>query len=832
MDSPHGDALRGLGYEPLELIGSGGMGRVWRVREHSLERDVAIKLLATRDSHPRHRQRFSLEARALARIQHPNVVVVYQLGEVLGTPFLVYELVDGVDVDQLIGSLRWPRSLAITIDLCRGLAAAHAAGVLHRDLKPANAIVTADGTAKLIDFGLAKLLTATGISVSDEHAERTVDGSDPSTMTAPSNWELSDTTLFSGDTPGRLADMELTRHGAMLGTPRYLAPELWHGARANPQTDVYALGLIAWEMLTGRRAHAPGPEIEADNVELLRARIEEPLARVVSLQPEVPEALAAVIDKAVRKRVSERFRSANELCAALERVADDLQAQGRYGRRRGLSINQAGDSESSRPSALSSGFTVAVLPIEGGDEQLSHVVEGLTEELIDGLSDTPGLRVRPRSSSATFAGRRDYQAVGRELGVQILVEGSARSIGERVRIRVRIISTTDGFQLAAKRFDCTLGELFAVSDDIVGSVVSALEDRLAGQQGATEGDPTIEQTTYGSTTGSGSGELDVHTVGAWDPAGVELYLQARQELRQNWHVSVTRAIELFEQALALLPGSPRVLAGLAVAYARLAFIGGPSDAERALAAVEFAERAIAIDPTRSEPHYARAMYHFNAGSPRVALISLDRARSLAPTNAEVHDLCGRVLLELDELERAIEHLEFAHRLSPQEGNTIFDLIRAHAIAGAWDKADALIREGFEKGQDPVLVLTAARTDMWRPQPAWLPDDDDDLQPGLVATITKIFRGAVRAQGFDDGLMTQLQQLAEAAPVRRRILMHQFMAEVAARMGRINLALDNVEQAVDVGLCDLTWLLRCPLLAPLQEEPRVQALRERILRRIS
>jgi serine/threonine protein kinase/tetratricopeptide (TPR) repeat protein len=840
VDPLHNDALLRLGYEPLALLGSGGMGRVWRARERSLERDVAIKLLATTELRERQRERFLLEARALARIQHPNVVVVYRLGEILGVPFLAYELIDGVGVDQLIGSLRWPRALAIAIDLARGLAAAHQAGVLHRDLKPANAMVTAEGTGKLIDFGLAKLLR------DDDSNDSELLVPDESELTTPmvGSVVLSEKTLSSGDTPNRgiSTDGELTRRGALLGTPRYIAPELWHGARASPQTDVYTLGLITWEMLTGKLAHAAPSVLENDGSEALRTRIETPLRSVATLLPEVPRELATIVDRAVCKLPSGRFHSAAELQHALESFADDMRAEGRIRARRELPtltshVGHVGqgelDAESSRTMAVvaRSEHTVAVLPFESaGDEELGYVAEGLAEELIDGLSDTPGLKVRPRASAAAFAGREDHSTVARELGVQILVEGSVRRIASRVRIRVRIISGIDGFQLAAKRFDCTLGELFAVSDTVVETVVAALKERLTSDLSLQ--DATLERSL--SDSGSGSDERQQAAEPGWDPAGVDIYLQARHELRRNWHTDVSRAIELFEQALARLPGSPRVLAGAAVAYARLAFVGGQDGAARALGAVEFAERAIAIDPTRSEPHYARAMYHFNSGAPRAALVSLERARELAPTNAEVHDLLGRVLLELDDLERAREHLELAHRLNPQDANTRFDLIRAHAMAGSWDQADALLSpRGLVLGEfdAAVLTLTAARIDLWREHPRWLPDDDSDLGEHLVGEITGILRTATRAQALDLQLITRLRELADAAPPRRKILMHQFLTEVAARSGSIDIALDSATRAVEVGLCDLTWLVRCPLLTGLREHPRMLALRELIISRV-
>lgn len=830
MDATHSAALLSLGYEPINLLGSGGMGRVWRARERSLERDVAIKVLATTELRERHRERFLLEARALARIQHPNVVVVYRLGEVLGLPFLAYELIEGVGVDQLIGSLRWPRALTIAIDLARGLAAAHQVGVLHRDLKPANAMVTAEGTAKLIDFGLAKLLRD---DVEDSEIFEP-EGNEHTTVKVASADE--DKTLSSGDTPSRgiaVKEGDLTRRGALLGTPRYIAPELWHGARASPQTDVYTLGLIIWEMLTGKLAHAAPGGVESEGNEALRARIETPLRSVATLVPEAPRELAAIIDKAVCKHPSGRFRAAVELQHALESFADDMRAEGRLRQRRELPVPREPDSESSRPTAgVRNDFTVAVLPFEStGDEELGYIAEGLVEELIDGLSDTPGLKVRPAASTEAFSHRKDHTGIARELGVQILVEGSVRRMSGHVRIRVRIINGIDGFQLAAKRFDCSLGELFAVSDTVVETVVAALKERLTTEVSLQ--DSTLER-SMSDTGSSGSGERQQPTEPGWDPTGVDIYLQARHELRRNWHTDVSRAIELFEQALVRLPGSPRVLAGAAVAYARLAFVGGQDGAARALGAIEFAERAIAIDPTRSEPHYARAMYHFNSGAPRTALASLERARELAPTNAEVHDLLGRVLLELDDLERALEHLELAHRLNPQEANTRFDLIRAHAMAGSWEQADALLTKPalpMAALDAAVLTLTAARIDLWREKPRWLSNDDSDLGDNLVGEITRILRAAARARSLDTRLITRLRELADGAPPRRRILMHQFLTEVAAKAGAMNIALDSASQAVEVGLCDLTWLVRCPLLIPLRDHPRMVALRERITRRV-
>lgn len=334
--------MRECGYELLELLGRGGMGRVWRAHERKLARDVAIKFVSDAGSNPVGRQRFLAEARALARVQHPNVVTVYAFGEVGEQPYLAYELVVGVGLDTMVGGLTWPRTLAILIDLARGLRAVHEAGVLHRDLKPANAMLTAGNNAKLIDFGLAKILSTGPTPAQPEANEAAIaagiaalaerDANERSAIAASmiaassedsSDWSSERTISMIVDVSalGDVASSSSTAIGAIVGTPRYVAPEIWLGQPANVQTEVYALGLIAWELLTGRTAHA-----ERHGAALVMAIVDEPLERVADLAPGVPPGLAAIIDRAVDKQPRGRQASAAQLCAELEQIADTLHA--------------------------------------------------------------------------------------------------------------------------------------------------------------------------------------------------------------------------------------------------------------------------------------------------------------------------------------------------------------------------------------------------------------------------------------------------------------------------------------------------------------------------
>src|SRR5215470_5859675 len=274
------------GYRVVGPLGRGGMGRVFLGHDVLLERAVAVKFIASVEPSAQSRERFFLEARAIARLSHPNVVTVYRVGEVQGHPYLVAEFIRGQSLNKVSKPLPADRVLEVGIGLARGLAAAHRQGILHRDIKPSNVILSESGEIKLLDFGLAKLIE---------------DGA-PRTGAAPRPYSPNDSTLGLDRGAGRL---DLTQSDVVLGTPAYMAPEVLAGEPASRRSDVFSLGAVLFELCAG---------------EVPERRDGTPVVSVQTVAPGVPSGLASVVDRSLALDPSQRFASADQLLDALEQL--------------------------------------------------------------------------------------------------------------------------------------------------------------------------------------------------------------------------------------------------------------------------------------------------------------------------------------------------------------------------------------------------------------------------------------------------------------------------------------------------------------------------------
>src|SRR5687767_11845745 len=426
-------------YEVVSPLAAGGMGVVYRARDTRLGRDVAIKLLPQEVAvDPAVLARFEQEARILATLSHPNLLSIHDVGNVDGKAFVVTELLEGATLRERLGTaeIGCARAIEWALQIAEGLAAAHERGVVHRDLKPENIFITRDGIVKILDFGLARV---------EEEERSNVDGDDESTVAR-------------------------TMPGLVLGTVGYLSPEQARGVTADHRSDIFSFGVVFYEMLSGRQAFAR--TTYADSIVAILREDPQPLAECgKSVPAEVEDILAHCLEK----NRDERFRSSRDLAFALRLAI------------RGASAAAAEllPRATPRPAGETS---IAVLPFRniGPSLEAEYFTDGMTEEIINSISNIPRLHVAARTSSFAFKGRQDdMRKIGRELGVAMVMEGSVRQVGSRLRVSAQLINVESGFQVWSDRWDREIADVFAVQDEIAQAIASTFKLRLAEPDGNT-----------------------------------------------------------------------------------------------------------------------------------------------------------------------------------------------------------------------------------------------------------------------------------------------------------------------------------------------------------
>jgi TolB-like protein len=715
-------------YEIVGLLGAGGMGNVYRARDLELGEVVALKMLRPEIvTNPAALDRFRLEVKLARRVTHPNVARVFDIGEDGGERYLTMELVDGEPLGAVIrreGRLAPARSAAIARGVCEALAAAHAAGVVHRDLKPDNVMLARDGRAVVTDFGIAQ---AAGV--------------DQVRVTA-----------------------------SIVGTPAYMAPEQVEGKTAGAPADLYALGVMLFEMVTGELPWT-GDSVFAVAAARVLSSPPDPIAR----QPHLPADLAAVIRKLMARAPEDRYARAEDARAALAEVPA------------AVVMAPAPTIDLARPVLCKCKKQIAVLPLRNaGPKEDAYIADGLTEDLIDQLSTASEVRVRSRGMVARYCcGDRDPREIGRELDVQVVVDGTVRRTPAGVRVTVRLISVADGVQIWHRRFDRKPEDILSVSDE----AALAIADALAVQ-------------------------LEAPERGATSPEAIELYLRARA-LYVRFFDDTGEAIQLLERACALAPDDPRILAAYAMAMARR----WARDPSAASTAREAAQAAAARAPNLAESHVALAVVRYQERREPEAVRALKRALLVSPTNAEAHDMLGRILAETRLLAEAQGHLVAALMAEPDMHLSRMLLTRTHLLRGAADEARAMVLTNDH--DSPAYLPAIARYCLWR-------RDADMARATLERPIT---RGnewrlaklmlALVADGtlpWDDFAMLQGKTNRFTGFIR------QLVAECAMYSGDHERALDAVEGACAEEIFDLAWMDLCPLFEPLREHPRFRASR--------
>ncbi len=709
------------------------MAQVYLAEDIRLGRQLALKVLSHRAVQDEERmRRFELEARAISALNHPNILTIYDVGHVGSTQFLATEYIDGVTLRSLLnrGPLGVANALDIAIQIAQAVAAAHDAGVVHRDLKPENVMVRADGYVKVLDFGLAKL-------------------------TAP--------LPFAGDSDAATQLVE-TKEGLVMGTFTYMAPEQARGADLDARADLFALGVLLYEMLEGRTPFQGGTAVDLVGALLF---VEPPrIAR-----PEVPEALATIVMTALRKDRNDRYQT----CAAL---LQDLRLQARLlvssadgpasASSTGSGVTPAPspriDSAAPAPAARAprrrrgrgSITSLAVLPLVNQirDEQLDYFSDGLTESLINNLSQLPKLRVMARSTVFRYKGQEpDPQEVGRRLGVHAVLTGHVEQHGDSFIVGVELVNVDDGTQLWGARLNRRRSDLFTLQAELSQELTGALRVRLTGDERR-----RLEKR---------------HTVSA---EAYQLYLRGRYFLNNRTGDALRQARALFERAVAEDPSYALAYAGLADCcsltavsfrgasgvglieqgraaamkaleldpgladgHASLAFISFRFDWDWSAAEAEFA-RALDLNPGHAPSRQWYAMYLAARRRFGAALIEMGRALELDPLSLIIRSGIGRILHFAGRLDEAIHQYEHVLQTNPNFGQGRIDLALTRMAKGELDAARAeLDRAEAVLGDLSTILLLRACCDARQGR-------EPEARHAFVALRARYDRGAA---GADD-----------------------------------------------------------------------------------
>jgi serine/threonine protein kinase/tetratricopeptide (TPR) repeat protein len=756
-----------------KLLGRGGMGSVYRVHDHEVGETVALKLLDASAATPESIERFRREVRLARRVTHRNAARTYDLGEFQGWRFLTMEYVDGESLRTHIGrgtGLSAARSVNFARQMAEGLAAAHAAEVVHRDLKPANVLIERSGRVVITDFGIARGL------------------------------QSSEATLQTG---------------GLLGTPAYMAPEQIAGEEIEATADIYALGLILFEMLTGRL-----PFVGDSPMAVALARLHQNLPPL-DAEPGIPPRLAPVLERCLQRSASERIRSAAELAELLVGIANELGTDdGTLGMPTSTTTSTPGPTRSitatpslGTPTPPTGGRALAVLPFRfRGPESESYVAESLSDELIDVLSTMRGLRVSGSGATARFAdaGDRDPRTIGAELKVDVLVDGTVQLAGKRIRISARLLDVESGFQLWSERYDGALEDVFELQDKMGKRIAEAL--RLKLEDIAHRGEAPVE--------------------------AIETYLRARQ-LARSWEwKGPTGAVAQYERCIELAPHFKPALAGHAIACLRAWFLPAwdpnePDWGSRARAAVE---AALAGAPELAESHLAAAMHAVQLGEYKQAAESLRQALRIAPTYAAAHEYLGRLQIEAGRANEGVAHLELALELDPNLVYCLPDIARYRGLRGDLEGFDEIIARFLTitgRDNDVPTAMLQIRVGCWYRDPARMEQgrsriSDNAADGHAMTSFTRLIT-------TPDLTAEQLRHnvglvISVARNPRFAALVHQLSAEAAAYHGHDELALEYMQSAADGVLVDLDWLERCPLFESLRDRPRFEGIRQIVRRR--
>ena len=780
-------------FRIIEKLGAGGMGVVYKAVDTRLNRAVALKFLPDNMlQDARALERFRREARAASALNHPGICTIYDIGEQHGRGFIAMEFIDGETLRSHIHGTALPleETLKLGIQIADALDAAHAQGIIHRDIKPANIFVTKRGQAKVLDFGLAKLVL--------KEVART--GAD-----------------FGGEPPGSSSIV-----GIISGTPSYMSPEQVRGDNLDQRTDIFSLGLLLYEMATGRQAFSGGTGGRIIEAVLTRSPVP---AR--SINPDISPKLEEIINQALHKDRDQRYQHAADIRADLQRLERDndtvgitanefaspilrsttshLHSSGEH--TAGNSTPQTGAVRSERVSKIID--SLAVLPFENAsrDPQNEYLSDGIAGSLINILATVPKLRVIAQSTVFRYKGRPiDPQAVGRELHVRAVLTGRIMQSGGSLRIGTELVDVPTGSQLWGAQYDRKPGDIFAIQDEISNEISGKLRLKL---------------------TRAEKKRLTKHQTD--DAEAYRLYLKGRHHWNRWTEDGFYKAIGYFQQAVEKDPGYALAYTGLADSYVLLGWNSylPPKDAfpKGKMAAM----RALRLDPNLGEAHTPlAAVLWLHDWQWQEAQREFERSLALNPAHPTASHWYAEYLMTMGRHVEAIATIKNSQELDPLSLIISVAIGRDFYMARRYDDALEQLRRTVELDPNyPVTywVLGLLLRKMGRYELA-IDEGEKGVQlsggsPLMTAALAQTFATAGKRekaiQILDD--LTNLTKQKYVAPY--------FFAGIHIGLGEDDLAIEYLEKSYEEHSHWLIYLHLDPSMDSLRSNPRFQDLSRRV-----
>ncbi len=724
-------------YKILEKLGEGGMGVVYKAKDTKLDRKVALKFLPVQlASDGEFKERFKREAQAAAALNHPNIITIHEVAEYETRPFIAMEYVEGESLKDLIArkDLSVGEVLDVALQISDGLAVAHQAGIVHRDIKPQNVLIGKDGRARICDFGLAK-------------AKR---------------------------------DVTLTQAGSTLGTVAYMSPEQAQGKEVDHRTDIWALGVVVYEMLTGQMPFK-GEHEQAVICSILNED-PEPLT---SFRTDIPSYVEQVVNKALEKDQTSRYQNIQE-------ILQDLKT-----------------SPASTLTSPQQEKSIVVLPFDdispGKDNE--YFSDGLTEEIITDLSKIHTLRVISRTSAMRLKGtEKDVTRIGKELNVRYVLEGSVRKAGNNLRITAQLIDATTDSHIWAEKYRGTLEDVFDIQEKVSRSIVDALKLKLSPEE-----DQRIAQ-------------RPIDNVHAY-----ECYLRARQEIWRFTEDALERALQYLQNGLDIVGENALLYAGMGYVYWQYVNMGIRQE-DYVQKAEECAGKVFELEPESPQGHLLlgliQMVFH---GDMQQSARHLKKVLSVNANDLDalswlsvLYGIIGKPVAASPLISKALE-------IDPLNSSSYCIKSVHHYYEGRFELAIESALKGHQmEPENPATIyccaLTLASQHRVEDAISFIDNNVDTTSANFFLRVSIFLKKALLGENDVSELLTD--ELITTA--KRDFQYSSLFADFYALLGHKKEALDWLENAVNRGFINYPFLSEYdPFLENVRSEDRFKKLMERV-----